>query len=133
MEFDWSSYLKEDFNQNLFLGLKWKSTKLLKLDSCVKSSIQFGSWKLMLWKKKKNGRLWVCVDFWDLNQACSKDDFPVSKMEKMVDTTTGYEVLSFMNVSLGYNKIWMNLKDEELILFRTSKGRCCYKVKPFGL
>ena len=27
--------------------------------------------------KKKNGRIYICVDFHDLNIACAKDDFPI--------------------------------------------------------
>ena len=45
------------------------------------------------------------VDFHDLNSACPKDDFPLPINEVMVDATTGHEVLSFMDSSLGYNQI----------------------------
>ena len=31
--------------------------------------------------KKKNGKWRVCVDFMDLNKACSKDPFPVPKID----------------------------------------------------
>ncbi|XP_022899230.1 uncharacterized protein LOC111412525 [Olea europaea var. sylvestris] len=46
---------------------------------------------------KKNGQLRICVDFRNLNQACPKDDFQLPITELMVDATTGYEVLSFMD------------------------------------
>ncbi|XP_022845301.1 uncharacterized protein LOC111368297 [Olea europaea var. sylvestris] len=39
----------------------------------------------------------------------------------MVDATTGYEVLSFMDGFSGYNQIRMNPKDEELTSFHTPK------------
>ena len=81
--------------------------------------------------KKKNGQIWVCVDFRDLNNACPNDDFPLPIT--MVDATTSHEALSFMDGSLGYNQIRMNHKDEELTAFCTSKGIYCYKVMPFGL
>ncbi|XP_022875800.1 uncharacterized protein LOC111394274 [Olea europaea var. sylvestris] len=61
--------------------------------------------------KKKNGQLRICVDFRDLNQACPKDDFPLLITELMVDATTGYEVLSFMDGFSRYNQIQMNPKD----------------------
>ncbi|XP_022895322.1 uncharacterized protein LOC111409511 [Olea europaea var. sylvestris] len=83
--------------------------------------------------KKKNGQLRICVDFRDLNQACPKDDFPLPITELMVDATTGYGVLSFMDGFSGYNQIRMNPKDKELTSFRTPKGIYCYKVMPFGL
>ena len=39
--------------------------------------------------KKKNGKWRVCVDFTDLNQACPKDSFPISKINQLVDATQG--------------------------------------------
>nr|XP_033517230.1 uncharacterized protein LOC117281479 [Nicotiana tomentosiformis] len=50
----------------------------------------------------------------------------------MVDATTGYEEMSFMDGSSGYNQIRMAPKYEELNAFRTPNGIYCYKVKPFG-
>ncbi|KAG9450497.1 hypothetical protein H6P81_010462 [Aristolochia fimbriata] len=83
--------------------------------------------------KKKTGQIRVCVDFYNLNTACPKDDFPLPITELMVDATTGHEALSFMDGSSGYNQIRMDLKDEELTAFRTPKGIFCYKVMSFGL
>ena len=37
--------------------------------------------------KKKNGKWKVCIDFTDLNRACSKDPFPVPKIDQLVDAT----------------------------------------------
>ncbi|KAA0051956.1 uncharacterized protein E5676_scaffold409G002320 [Cucumis melo var. makuwa] len=83
--------------------------------------------------RKKNGKLRVCIDFRDLNNACPKDDFPLPITEIMVDATTRHEALFFMDGSSGYNQIRMALSDEELTAFRTPKGIYCYKVIPFGL
>ncbi|XP_070004334.1 uncharacterized protein [Nicotiana sylvestris] len=82
--------------------------------------------------KKKNGQIRVCVDFRDLNNACPKDEFPLP-IPELIDATTGYEAMSFMDGSSGYNQIRMSPKDEELTAFRTPKGIYCYKVMPFGL
>ena len=54
---------------------------------------------------KKNGQVRVCVDFRDLNRACPKDDFPIPITEMVVNATTGYGALSFMDGSSGYNQI----------------------------
>ncbi|XP_070015488.1 uncharacterized protein [Nicotiana sylvestris] len=77
--------------------------------------------------RKKNGQIRVCVDFRDLNYACPKDEFPLPIPELMIDATTGYKAMSFMDGSLGYNQIRMAPKDEELTAFRTPKGIYCYK------
>ncbi|XP_019260811.1 PREDICTED: uncharacterized protein LOC109238788 [Nicotiana attenuata] len=83
--------------------------------------------------RKKNGQIRVCVDFRDLNNACPKDEFPHPIPELMIDATTGYEAMSFMDGSSRYNQIRMSPKDEELTAFHTPKGIYCYKVMPFGL
>ncbi|KAF3682813.1 60S ribosomal protein L24 [Capsicum annuum] len=83
--------------------------------------------------RKKNGQIQVYVDFRDLNNACLKDDFSIPIPELMIDSTTVYEAMSFMDGSSGYNQIRMVLKDKELTAFCTPKGIYCYKVMPFGL
>jgi hypothetical protein len=35
--------------------------------------------------RKKNGKWIMCVDFTDLNKACKKDDFPLERVDKIVD------------------------------------------------
>jgi len=83
--------------------------------------------------RKKNGQLRICVDFWDLNDACPKDDFPLPIIELMIDSTTGHEALSFMDCTAGYNQILMVPEDQKATAFRTPKGIFCYTVMPFEL
>ncbi|XP_059284790.1 uncharacterized protein LOC132038083 [Lycium ferocissimum] len=73
--------------------------------------------------KKKIAKFEFVLTSWDLNNACPKDDFPLPIPELMIDATTGYEAMSFMDGSSGYNQIRMAPKDEELTAFRTPKGR----------
>ena len=73
------------------------------------------------------------MDLRDLNNACPKDDFRLPITELLVDATTGFGVVSFMDGFSRYNQIKMNLKDEELTAFRTPKGTYCYVVMLFGL
>ena len=96
--------------------------------------VQYPSWVAnIVLVRKKSGQIRVCVDFQDLNKACPKDDFPLPITELLVDSTTGYEALSFMDGFSGYNQIKMDKKDEELTAFRTPLGVYCYTVMPFGL
>ena len=45
---------------------------------------------------KKKSRKWrVCVDFTNLNNACSKDPFPMPRIDQLVDVTIGHPRISF--------------------------------------
>ena len=47
--------------------------------------------------KKANGKWRTCIDFSDLNKACPKDSFPLPRIDQLVDSTAGHELLSFMD------------------------------------
>ena len=83
--------------------------------------------------KKASGKWRICVDFTDLNKACSKDSYPLSRVDVLVDSTTQHQLLSFMDAFLGYNKIRMHEADQKKFFFVTSQGLFYYKVMPFGL
>ena len=51
---------------------------------------------------KKNRKLRVCVDFRDLNVATPKDMLVIPIADKLVDSTTINELLSFMDGISGY-------------------------------
>jgi hypothetical protein len=48
--------------------------------------------------KKKNGKWRLCVDFTDLNKACKKDDFPLERVDKVVDNAANSEMLSLLDM-----------------------------------
>ena len=47
--------------------------------------------------KKKNGKWRVCVDFTNLNKACSKDPFPMPRIDQLVDVIAGHPRMSFLD------------------------------------
>ena len=75
----------------------------------------------------------MCIDFMDLNRACPKDNYPLLRIDTLVDSTARHELLSFMNAFSGYNQIKVNEEDQEKTSFVTSQGIFCYKVMPFEL
>ncbi|WJZ84531.1 hypothetical protein VitviT2T_004131 [Vitis vinifera] len=82
---------------------------------------------------KKEGKWRVCVDYTNLNNACLKDSFPLPRIDQIVDSTAGQEMLSFLDAFSGYHQIPMYPVDEEKTAFITPHGLYCYKVMPFGL
>src|SRR3954466_5788260 len=82
---------------------------------------------------KKNGKIRICIDFRNLNDACPKDEFPLPIMDVMIDNTCGFERMSFMDGFSGCNQIKMFPADEKHTSFRTPLGVYCYTVMAFGL
>ena len=81
----------------------------------------------------KNGKIRVCIDYRDLNAACSKNEFSLLITDIMIDNTYDFERMSFMDGFSGYNQIKMYPEDEKHISFRTPLGVYYYIVMPFGL
>jgi len=50
----------------------------------------------------------MCVDNIDLNKACLKDAYMLLNIDKLVDNSSGYKLLSFMDAYSGYNQIPMD-------------------------
>lgn len=73
------------------------------------------------------------MDFTDLNKACAKDPYPLLRIDLLVDSTTGHELLSFMDAYSGYNQIKMYELGMEATSFVINRGTYCYKVMPLGL
>ena len=82
---------------------------------------------------KNDGKVRVCVDFRDLNEASPKDDFSLPHIDMVVDNAVGHSMLSFMNGFSRYSQILMALEDMEETSFITEWGTYCYKVMSFGL
>ena len=61
--------------------------------------------------KKANGKWRMYVDFTDLNKACPKDSYPLSRIDQLVDSITCHQLLSFMDAFSSYNQINMDKVD----------------------
>jgi hypothetical protein len=53
--------------------------------------------------QKKDDRWRVYMDFRDLNRATSKDEYPISIAEMLINAAAGNKILSFMDGNAGYN------------------------------
>jgi hypothetical protein len=49
----------------------------------------------------------MCTDFTDLNKCCTKDDFPLARIEKIVDSATGCEMIALLDYFSNYHQIWL--------------------------
>ncbi|GAU18261.1 hypothetical protein TSUD_176030 [Trifolium subterraneum] len=83
--------------------------------------------------KKSNGKWCMCVDYTDLNRACPKDAYHLPNIDKLVDNSSGFKLLSFMDAYYGYNQIKMAEIDKKKTTFMTETGNYYYNVMPFRL
>ena len=74
----------------------------------------------------------MCVDYTSLNKACPKDPFSLPRIDQIIDSTSGCEILSFLDAYSGYHQIAMKESDQ-LTSFITPFGSYCYVSMPFGL
>jgi hypothetical protein len=76
--------------------------------------------------QKKNGKWRMCIDFTNLNIACPKDNFPLPRIDKIVDSTAGCEVMSLLDCFSGYHQIYMNEEDKAKTSFITPFDTYCF-------
>jgi hypothetical protein len=83
--------------------------------------------------QKKSGKWRMCIDFTSLNKACSKDNFPLPRIDKIVDSVAGCEVMSLLDYFSGYHQIYMKEEDMASTSFITPFGTYCFVKMLEGL
>ena len=64
---------------------------------------------------------------------CPKDNFPLPRIDQIVDASAGHGILSFLDAFSGYHQIPMYLPDAEKTSFITPHRLFCYNVMSFRL
>ena len=67
----------------------------------------------------KDGKVRMCVDYRDLNQANPKDNFLLPHINTLVDNTATNRFFSFMDRFSGYNQIKVAEEDKAKTTFTT--------------
>jgi hypothetical protein len=82
---------------------------------------------------KANGKLRMCIDYTSLNKACPKDSYPLPRIDQIVDSISGCDLLSFLDAYSGFHQIQMSREDRKHTAFIIVDGLYCYVVMPYGL
>ena len=105
---------------------------LLREDSIIE--VKYPEWLANVVVVLKKGSKWrVCVDYMDLNEACLKDSFPLSRIDQIVDASAGHRMLSSMDALSGIHQIPMHPPDAKKTAFITLYRLYCYNAMPFSL
>jgi hypothetical protein len=82
--------------------------------------------------KKANEKWRMCIDFTDLNKACPKDEFPLPRIDSLVDAAATLELMNLLDCYSGYHQIWMKKEDEPKTSFIAPRGTYFYHRMPEG-
>jgi hypothetical protein len=75
----------------------------------------------------------MCIDYTNLNKACPKNPYPLPRIDQIVDSTSGCDLLSFLDAYSGFHQIQMSREDRKHTSFVTMDGLYCYVVMPYSL
>ena len=81
----------------------------------------------------KNGTWHIYIDYTCLNKACPKDPFALPRIDQVIDSTAGCQLLCFLDATAGYHQIKLDVNDQIKTAFITPFGAYCYLTMPFGL
>ncbi|KAI8516719.1 hypothetical protein Bbelb_053000 [Branchiostoma belcheri] len=84
-------------------------------------------------KEKPNGKLRVCLDPRDLNNALKRDHYPTPTLEEITPSLAGAKIFSKLDASNGYWNIKIDEESSLLTTFNTPFGRFKFNRLPFGL
>jgi hypothetical protein len=86
-------------------------------------------------EKKGTRKIWVCVDFQNLNRATPKDEYPMPVADLLINNTSVNKMISFLDGNAGYNQIFMAREDIHKTAFRCPSfvGLFEWIVMTFGL
>ena len=87
----------------------------------------------MLFVKKKDGTLQLCVDYRQLNKMTVKNKYPLPRIDDLFDQLKGSSVFSKIDLRSGYHQLRIKDTDVHKIAFRTRYGHYEFLVMPFGL
>jgi hypothetical protein len=117
----------------LLLPLIEKEVRKL-FDAKIIVSLRFSKWLANLVPvRKKSGEIRLCVDFQNLNRVSLKDNYPLPKMDYILQKVVGSQKMSMLDGFSGYNQIMVHPDDQEKTTFTTPWGTFMYAKIPFGL
>ena len=87
----------------------------------------------ILFVKKKDGSLRLCVDFRSLNKVTKKDHYPLPLIMDLLDTPQKARIYTKINLQHAYHLVQIAKGNKWKMVFLTCYGSFEWLVMPFGL
>ncbi|GJV06266.1 putative reverse transcriptase domain-containing protein [Tanacetum coccineum] len=87
----------------------------------------------ILFVKKKDGSMRMCIDYQELNKVTVKNVYPLPRIDDLFDQLQGASWFSKIDLRSGYHQLKVREEDIPKTDFRTRYGHYEFVVMPFGL
>ena len=84
----------------------------------------------VLFSKKKDKTLRLCIDYRQLNRVTIKNRYPLPRIDDLVDQLRGARVYSKIDLRIGYHQLRVRKTDIPKTVFRTRYGHFEFTVMP---